>query len=321
VRSLVWLALAALLVLPAATATAESTRVEGPALAPGDTWTYRTNTSLATGVALNGLVTLTVTGHAATEVEGRSFDAYILSVTGAGTASGTFALRSGGSTQASGAWTLSGRQIVDARGLKILFSVLDLEANGTIHTNSIPLAFQLSVQNTTSFRIDSDPWQFPLTIGATSQVARQMNFTEDFRLVYFGGGPNPSRTAGVIWWNASYSIEAATSVETPAGHFDAYPIRESEPDGTETVSFFAPVAGNHARTEARNGTTQVGTADLVSYRYQALEPPTFLGLTMDRWAFVTIGAAATTVLVVWWFCRRRKRASRDGHGVPVKEAP
>src|SRR5207247_4047182 len=131
----------------------------------------------------------------------------------------------------------------------------------------------------------------------------------------------PPRTAGVIWWNASYSIEAATSVETPAGHFDAYPIRESEPDGTETVSFFAPVAGNHARTEARNGTTQVGTADLVSYRYQALEPPTFLGLTMDRWAFVTIGAAATTVLVVWWFCRRRKRASRDGHGVPVKEAP
>src|SRR5437762_9832089 len=102
-------------------------------------WTYRTNTSLAPGLALNGLVTLTVTGHAATEVEGRSFDAYILSVTGAGTASGTFALRSGGSVQASGAWTLSGRQVADARGLKMLFSVLDLEANGTIHTNPIPL--------------------------------------------------------------------------------------------------------------------------------------------------------------------------------------
>src|SRR5438046_9817378 len=148
-----------------------------------------------------------------------------------------------------------------------------------------------------------------------------MNFAEDFRLVYFGGGPNPSRTAGIIWWNASYSIEAATSVETLAGHFDAYPIRESEPDGTETVSFFAPVAGNHARTEARNGTTQVGTADLVSYRYQALGPPTSLGLATDRWAFVTVGAAPPTVLVWGGFVRRRKRASRDGHGVSVKEAP
>src|SRR3989442_9855631 len=36
-------------------------------------------------------------------------------------------------------------------------------------------------------------------------------------------------------------------------------------------SFFAPVAGNHARTEAHNGTSTVGTADLVSYRYQALD--------------------------------------------------
>ena len=320
-RSLGWLALAALLVLPAATAAAETTTVNGPALAPGDHWTYRTNTSLATGLALHGLVTLTVTSHAPTEVEGRSFDAYIMSVTGTGTASGTFALRFGGSAQASGAWTLSGQQVVDARGLKILSSVLDLEANGTIHTNSIPLAFELSVQNTTSFRIDSDPWQFPLTVGATSQVTRRMNFTEDFRLVYFGGSPNPSRTAGIIWWNASYSVEAATAVDTPAGHFDAYPIRESQPDGSETLSFFAPVAGNHARTEARNGTTQLGTAELVSYRYQALEPPTFLGLTTDRWAFVAIGASAAGVLVVWWLRRRRKPATRDEPVVPVKASP
>src|SRR5207247_1528451 len=79
----------------------------------------------------------------------------------------------------------------------------------------------------------------------------------------------------------------------------------------ETLSFFAPVAGNHARTEARNGTTQLGTSELVSYRYQALEPPTFLGLTTDRWAFVAIGASAAGVLVVWWLRRRRKPATRD----------
>src|SRR5256884_2194949 len=228
------------MVLPAATAAAESTTVNGPALAPGDHWTYRTNTSLATGLALHGLVTLTVTSHAPTEVEGRSFDAYIMSVTGTGTASGTFALRLGGSAQASGAWTLSGQQVVDARGLKILSSVLDLEANGTVLTNSIPLAFELSVQNTTSFRIDSDPWQVPLTVGATSQVTRRMNFTEDFRLVYFGGRPNPSPTPGLIWWNASYSIEAAAAADPPPGNFDPNPIPQSQPDGSATRSFFGP---------------------------------------------------------------------------------
>ena len=298
-----------------------SASVDGPALAPGDTWTYRTNTTLATGLSLSGRVTLTVTGHGATQVEGRSFDAYVLSVSGTGTASGTFALRFGGTTQASGIWTLSGREILDARGLKILSSVLDLEANGTIHTNPIPLAFELSVQNTTAFQIDSDPWQFPLTVGASSPVARRMNFTEDFRLVYFGGSPSPTHTAGVIWWNATYSIDAATGVDPPAGHFDAYPIRETQPDGTQTVSYFAPVAGNHARTDARNSTTPLGRADLVSYRYQALEPPTFLGLTADRWALVAIGVGGTGAGVVWWLRRKKKPATPDETDAGFRAGP
>src|SRR5207247_6050018 len=142
----------------------------------------------------------TLTSHASIEVDGRPIDEHIMTVAGAGTPSGAFALRLGRSAQAAVAWTLFGEHVVDARGLKTLSSVLDLEANGTIHTNSIPLAFELSVQNTTAFRIDSDPWQFPLTVGATSQVTRRMNFTEDFLLVYFGGSRSPSRTAGTIWW-------------------------------------------------------------------------------------------------------------------------
>src|SRR2546430_8897846 len=54
-------------------------------------WTYRTNTSLATGLALDGHVTLTMTAHGATEVEGRTYDAYVMSVSGSGSATGTFA--------------------------------------------------------------------------------------------------------------------------------------------------------------------------------------------------------------------------------------
>jgi hypothetical protein len=279
--------------------------VNGPLLAPGDTWTYRTNTSLATGLSLDGHVTLAVAAHNSREVEGRTYDAYVMSVSGSGSATGTFATQFG-SLRASGEWTVSGREILDAHGLKILSSVIDLEANGTIHTSTIPLPFVLSVQNTTSYRLDGDPWQFPLTVGTTASLASQMNFSEDFRLVYYGVSPTPTHVAGLTWSNMTYDVQAAVGIDTPAGRFEAYPIRETFADGSFTVSFFAPVAGNHARTEAHNGTSTMGTADLVNYRYQALEPPTFLGLTTDRWAFAAIGIVAVGIALVWWY-RRRKR--------------
>jgi len=310
VRSIGFLAIAALFILPTAAPSGPAV-VNGPLLAPGDTWTYRTNTSLATGLALDGHVTLTVTAHGGTEVEGRTYDAYVMSVSGSGTATGTFATRFG-STQASGGWTLSGREILDAHGLKILSSVIDLEANGTLHTNAIPLAFLLSVQNSTSYRLEGDPWQFPLTVGTTASLSSRMNFSEDFRLVYYGASLTPTHVAGLTWSNMTYDIQAAVGIDTPAGRFEAYPIRETFADGSFTVSFFAPVAGNHARTEAHNGTSTVGTADLISYRYQALEPPTFLGLTTDRWAFAAIGFVAVGIALVWWYRRRKRPAALPG---------
>ncbi len=309
-RSIGFLALAALFILPTA-APSNPAVVNGPVLAPGDSWTYRTNTSLATGLALDGLVTLTVTAHGSTEVEGRTYDAYTMSVSGSGSATGTFATQFG-STRASGEWTVSGREILDARGLKILSSVIDLEANGTLHTNPIPLPFALSVQNTTSYRLEEDPWQFPLTVGTTAYLSSQMNFSEDFRLVYYGVSPTPRHVAGLTWSNATYDVQAAVGIDTPAGRFDAYPIRETFADGSFTLSFFAPVAGNHARTEAHNGTSTVGTADLVSYRYQALEPPTFLGLTTDRWVLAAIGIVAVGIALVWWYRKRKRPAALPG---------
>jgi len=309
VRTIGFLAIAALLILPTAAPSSPAV-VNGPVLTPGDTWTYRTNTSLATGLSLDGHVTLTVTAHGATEVEGRTYDAYVMSVSGSGSATGTFATRVG-SMQASGEWTVSGREILDAHGLKILSSVIDLEANGTLHTNPIPLPFVFSVQNTTSYRLEGGSWQFPLTVGATASLSSQMNFSEDFRLVY-GVGPTPTHVAGLAWSNMTYDIQPGIGIDTPAGRFEAYPVRETYADGSFTVSFFAPVAGNHARTEAHNGTSTVGTADLVSYRYQALEPPTFLGLTTDRWVLAAIGIVAVGIALVWWHRRRKRPAALPG---------
>ena len=310
-RTIGFAVIAALLILPTATASSGAAVVNGPLLIPGDAWTYRTNTSLAAGLSLDGRVTLTVTAHGVSEVEGRMYDAYVMSLSGSGTAAGTFATQFG-STRASGEWTVTGREVVDARGLKILSAILDLEANGTLHATPIALPFALSVQNTTTYRLDADPWQFPLAVGTTAVVPSRMNFSEDFRFFYYGFNPPTTHLAGLAWWNVTYGIEAAIGIDTPAGHFETYPIRETYADGSVTVSFYAPVAGNHARTEAHNRTSTVGTADLVSYRYQALEPPTFLGLTTDRWAIVAIAIGAVGFILVWWYRKGKRPAAVPG---------
>jgi len=200
---------------------------------------------------------------------------------------------------------------VDARGLKILSTVLDLEANGTLHTNPVPLPFALSVQNTTYYGLDADLWQFPLTVGMTAVVSSQMNFSEDFRFFY-GLQSTPLHTQGSLWWNATYTLEAQVAVDTPAGHFDAYRVRQAAPDGTYGLFYYAPATGNDARTEAYNGTTEVATSELAAYRYQALEPARFLGLTSTDWAIAgTAVAIVVGAIAIVWLRRRRHSRPPD----------
>lgn len=280
--------------------------MSGPQLAVGDTWTYHTNTTLGAGFRLDGDATIRVIGVGPVTVEGAIYDAVRMSVVGGGTAAGTFSTQFG-STPASGNWVLTGQEALESAGLKVVSSVLDLEANGTLHTQPVPIQFQLSVQNTTTYRLGDDAWRFPLGIGNSTVVASEMNFSEDFRLFY-GFPTTPIRTAGRVWWNLTYALENQVAVDTPAGHFGAYRIRETYPGGTYSLLFYAPATGNYARTETHNDTSEVATTELTSYRYQALEAPRFLSLTTDQWAITATVAAAGLVAVVWWLRGRRKPA-------------
>lgn len=280
--------------------------VNAPGLAPGDFWTYRTNTSLS-GLSLDGRVTLTVTGHAPTVVEGTAYDAYAISISGTGTAEGTFEADFG-STVASGAWNLTGQEWIEARGLKVLSTVLDLEAEGTLRTQPVRLPFALRVQNTTSYRLSADVWGFPLQVNDSAVVSTKMNFSTDFGLS-FGLPTPPVHSAGLVWWNVTYALQPPIDVATQAGSFDSYPIRERFPDGSSTLYYYAPAAGYHARTVAHNETSEIGSTELVAYRYQALEPGRFLGLTTNQWGIVAVPIAIGITLFVWW--RRRRPRSRQ----------
>lgn len=294
-------------VLVAALGSPAAGALSGPRLTGGDSWTYRTNTSLGGAFYLRGDVTLTATGNEPFSVGGTTYDAVRFSLSGTGTANGSVPTDLG-STPASGTWVLSGSQVLESAGLKVISSILDLEASGTLHVAPVAIPFQLSVQNTRTFQILDDSWRFPIEIGNTSVVATRMNFTEDFRLVY-GLQTTARHTLGNPWWNVTYALETQIALDTPAGHFDAYRIRESAPDGTYSLFYYAPAAGNDARTESYKGTSQVATTELTSYRYQALEPARFLGLTGADWAIVglVVGAIAITV-AAWWLRRHRGSA-------------
>ncbi len=299
----------------AGTASASGDGVSGPRLTVGDFWTYHANTSLGGGFYLDGEVTLAVAGEGPVTIDGSPYDAVRMSIAGSGAAAGTFSTRFG-ATPASGRWLLTGEETLESAGRKVVSSVLDLEANGTFRTPSVAIPFLLSVQNTTSFRFFGDNWRFPVQIGNSSVVASQMNFSEDFRLFY--GFQTQTHTTGRAWWNVTYALETAIAVDVPAGHFDAYRIRETAPDKTYVLSYYAPATGSEARTETHNGTSKIATNELVSYRYQALEPTRFFGLSVNQWELIGVVAAVAvgTAAAGWIRIRRRSLPPETGPPPP-----
>jgi len=270
---------------------------------------------VASGLSLEGRVTLTVKERSTMAVEETLYDVYNLSFSGSGSAEGTIVNPlSSSNVNASGSWVLTGWELAEVGGLKRLWTVLDLEANGTLEMDPIPLTFVLRVQNTTRLRLESDAWRFPLRVGESTSLAGRMNFTEDVRFS-FGGLTTPERTLGVAWWNVTYALGASVRIDTPAGAFDTFPIEETTPDGMSTRLFYAPLAGNYARTETRNETSELAKSDLVAYRYQAREPPRFLGLSIDQWAIAAALIATGAAGSLWWW-RRRKRGGLQSDVVP-----
>src|SRR5439155_11764304 len=86
-----------------------------PLLTVGDSWTYRTNTSIGGAFFLGGDVTVTTTGKGLQSVDGIMYDAVRFSLSGEGTANGTVATQFG-PTRASGSWVLSGNEVFESTG-------------------------------------------------------------------------------------------------------------------------------------------------------------------------------------------------------------
>lgn len=299
----------------AAPASGGSTSIDRPTWTPGDFWTYRTNTTLTPGLSLSGEATSTVAGTLPSAVDTSPAGSYRVVLTGSGTATG-FVTTQNGSVSIRGRWTLTGEQRFEPDNLRLVYNLVDLSVNGT-YGYIVPVPFSLRFQNTTTFHILQPGWRYPVDLGTTGIVAVAYNFSQD---VY-------SPTAGHFHDNGTgqsdlaFRVENMTTVTTATGSFGVFVIREDALDGTVERAFYSPAVGNDARTEGYDaGGNLTSVSTLLAYRYQALEAPTFLGLTAVQWAVVGVVLAAAAVAVTIVLRRsRRRRTLHPEDAAPASE--
>ncbi|OGS48589.1 MAG: hypothetical protein A3K68_05580 [Euryarchaeota archaeon RBG_16_68_13] len=310
--------LAALLAVTSGTLGAQA--VERPSLTPGDWWTYASNTTLLDGFWLAGRVTFRVESPAVREVLGASVPVFVVSVDGSGRTKGTFPSNVT-PIPITGEWRLSGEQWLERGELKVIARILDLSGNGTLHMDPFLQTFNFRFQNTTKYRILDDGWRFPIDVGDEGQVTTRFNATEDLSYRW-GVFRNTTRSTGEANQTLSYRAEGSTNVTTSAGIFASVRTRETWPDGSFDLLYYSSAVGNNARTETYNATgTLVVSTELLSYRYQALEPPGFLGLTLVQWAIVVPVVAGTLAALVYIRRRRRRSAIPPIAGEPGPPFP
>ena len=302
-------ALLALLLATSASA-ASGASLDRPSWTVGDYWTYRTNTTLAPGLNLTGTATSTLAGTRSTAAGGSAVNALQVVLSGSGTAGGTVSTASG-NVSVQGSWIVTGEERFEPTSLHVVYSLLDLSVNGT-YLGVVP--FSIRVQNTTTFQILTDAWQYPLPVGGSGSLAMAYNFTQDA----YGIGGTTFHENGTGTWDLGFSLGPSKPVATPAGTFTAYPVVETWPDGSSERSWFAPQVGNDVRTETYDpGGNLTSETVLLAYRYQALEAPTFLGLTLVEWTAAVAGVAvAVTAVLLVRRSRRKKGQPHPGGGSP-----
>ncbi len=300
------------MILIASAAPVRGESVDAPTWTVGDFWTYRTNTTLAPGLDLTGTATSTVHGPIAVEVGATTVQATRIILSGSGTASGTVTTRNG-TVAVQGTWILTGEERFTPDDLQPVYSLLDLSVNGT-YEYIVPVPFTLRLQNTTTYRILSDGWRYPMVVGTAGNVTVAYNFTQDVYSPVAGH----LRSNGTGETTTSFALSAAVSVATAAGTFSAYPLRTTAEDGSSQRLYYAMSVGNHVRTETYDSSGNLTAVDtLTAYRYQAAEPATFLGLTTTGWILVI--AVVTVAMVLIAFVGWRSRRQRAPHPPPNPE--
>lgn len=286
----------------ASLATGTTSSLDRPSWTIGDAWTYDTSTTLIPGLNLTGTVTWNVRGQRSANGSAGPVELYDLVFTGSGSAVGLVSTRYG-PVPVHGSWILTGEQLVEPVTLQAVSNLFDLAVNGTAGGF---VQYQGRLQNTTTYQIVSTSASYPVVPGNQWSTTVTYSYVQDYSVT--GPVNRTNHTTGTGAWIEDFSAGEPIAVATPLGTFQAIPITETWPTGDHDIAFAAAEVGNAVRTESYDPNGSLAAASiLTAYRYQALEPPTFLGLTGYQWAVIAAVAAAAGIagLVLRW--RRRKK--------------
>lgn len=219
------------------------------------------------------------------------------------------------------------------------FNVLGVEAhtvNGTSYSTyhvAVTLSFKYSG---VTVSINADLWYSVETL-AIVEISAAIN-SPPFASISISGNPPQTiqwpLTAGAHWSSSTavttkekytngttipaystlstdFDVLADTTITVPAGTFTTTPLKET-PSGISTgyvVVYWAPQAGNSARTETYNSTgADKGGYNLTAYNYQggSFLTSVYLGLTGLVWLII-IAVVIIVIAAVVIMRRRRPR--------------
>ncbi len=301
-RAVVALLLAAAVVVLSAAPRA-SAAIEKPLYAKGDTWTYRSNLTDATGLRFLGNSTITAGDVVPITIQGETVEALELGVVGRGTFGGALL-----GVDVAGNWTVSGSEHWETGAWNSVRSFVRLQAEGTVG-GPAPGMFTLTLVNETTRMVASETFAWPIQEGTSGETHARWQVRQNITITSDGGPPawNESGLAGNF--TTTYAQDGTAVVAVPAGTFATFRIVERGPEGGSRERWFAPAVGSDVRAYGYNDTgARIATSELVTYRYQAAEPP-----PPFPWLAALVAGLAGVVLflVVALGLRRRSRKPEE----------
>jgi len=265
-------ALAIALALVTATVAPAAADAGRPAWSTGDFWAYAYTGSVFPTITGPGTYRLEVVGIDTVSLGGTSYESYRVRL------------------------SLNGSNVVQFHGGDNWYRTSDLSLVKTTFNVTATILF---VQATFVVTVTYDPplaIQWPLVTAGTWTTSSTRDIVAGIPL-------------GSTLLDATFVVEAPSTVTVPAGSFETTPLRDRT--GERSTTYWAPGAGNYARRQTFNANDQeTSSAELTSFRYQG---GGFLGLPILAWVLIIALVVAVVLAVA---VGRRRRATMPPRGQP-----
>lgn len=312
--------------------------IERPGYATGDFWTYEVvlreipelneTEDIVLNIAVTGNYTVTIQGLESVDIGGESVMAYNASRVLTFEIDGTVGIPLEDppiDTSVSGTISVNDKVYMAQDGLEILMvnTSMEIDLELSALDEGVQLTLPLMGSGSTEMTVDyvTDSWSFPYELGNTGSERFRTTGNSHFQFTLFG---NTTESSAGVSANGTMIYEAVReeTVTVGAGTFSTLVVNTTvEPEDDDLpveialaigpqLSYWASQVGAPVKQEIRDGSGEtVVEFNLISYRYQAAERLTILGLDVIYWIPIVAVIAGGVIVVVILRARRKPPAT------------